>query len=48
MSEWLEREAIVIVKAYPNPSAKYFETVCVAAITAEEGWIRLYPVSERS
>lgn len=45
---WLEREALVTVKAYPNPSAKYFETVCVAAITREEGWIRLFPVGFRS
>lgn len=46
--EWLHRDAIITVKAYPNPSAKYFETVCVAAITVEEGWIRLYPVNFRS
>ncbi len=46
--EWLEREAIITVKAYLNPSAKYFETVCVAAITEEEGWVRLYPVNFRS
>jgi hypothetical protein len=46
--EWLEREALVTVKAYPNPSARYFETVCVAAITREEGWVRLYPVGFRS
>jgi hypothetical protein len=45
---WLQREALITVKAYPNPSAKYFETVCVAAITAEEGWVRLYPVNFRS
>jgi hypothetical protein len=46
--EWLQREALITVKAYPNPSAKYFETVCVAAITAEEAWVRLYPVNFRS
>ena len=46
--KWLEREALVTVKAYPNPSAKYFESVCVAAITREEGWVRLYPVGFRS
>jgi hypothetical protein len=46
--EWLDREALVVVKAYPNPSAKHFETVCVAAITREEGWVRLYPVGFRS
>jgi len=46
--EWLDREALITVKAYPNPSAKYHESVCVAAITKEEGWIRLYPVQFRS
>lgn len=46
--EWLEREALVTVKAYPNPSAKHFETVCIAAVTREEGWVRLYPVGFRS
>jgi len=45
---WLEREALIAVKAYPNPSAKYRETVCVAAITKEEGWVRLYPVRFRT
>ncbi len=45
---WLEREALVAVKAYPNPSAKYFETVCIAAVTREDGWVRLYPVGFRS
>ncbi|MBN1394198.1 MAG: hypothetical protein JW959_04185 [Pirellulales bacterium] len=39
---------MVAVKAYPNPSAKYYETVCVAGITREEGWVRLYPVGFRS
>ncbi|MEX1231370.1 MAG: hypothetical protein WEB58_14080 [Planctomycetaceae bacterium] len=46
--EWLEREALITVKAYPTPSAKYHETVCIAGITKEEGWIRLYPVQFRS
>jgi hypothetical protein len=32
---WLEREALITVKAYPNPSARYQETACVAAITKE-------------
>ncbi len=46
--EWLSREAVVTVKAYPNPSVKYHETVCVAAITREEGWVRLYPMQFRT
>ena len=46
--EWLEREALVTVKAYPNPSTKYLETSCVAGVTREEGWVRLYPIGFRS
>ncbi len=48
IGEWLIRDALVTVKAYPNPSSKYHETVCIAAVTREEGWIRLYPVQFRS
>lgn len=48
MTDWLEREALVTVKSYPTPSVKYHETVCIAAVTKEEGWIRLYPVQFRS
>ena len=46
--EWLDREALIAVKAYPNPSKAHVETVCVAAITREEGWVRLYPIGFRS
>ena len=46
--QWLDREVLITVKAYPNPSAKHFETVCVAGITREEGLVRLYPVGFRS
>ena len=46
--EWFDREALVTVKAYPTPSKKHFETTCIAAVTREEGWVRLYPVSYRS
>jgi hypothetical protein len=46
--EWVTRNVLVTVKAYPNPSEKYFETVCVAAISVEEGWLRLYPINFRS
>ena len=46
--QWIERDALITVKAYPNPSVKHYETVCVAAITRDEGWIRLYPVQFRT
>jgi hypothetical protein len=43
----LKRDVLITVKAYPNPSKKYRETVCVAGITREEGWVRLYPITFR-
>lgn len=39
---------LIIVKAYPNPSNKYGETVCCAGIDIDTlKWIRLYPVTYR-
>jgi hypothetical protein len=41
---------LVVVKAYPNPSAKYVESSCVAGIrtdTPTSSWLRLYPVHFR-
>lgn len=41
---------LVTVKAAPNPSEKYGETVCVAALSVDplrRGWVRLYPVNHR-
>lgn len=42
---------LITVKAAPNPSATYGETVCVAGIrladTCPKGWIRLYPINFR-
>lgn len=43
-------EVLVLVKAYPQPSTKYTESVCVAGLridTPEPEWIRLYPVQFR-
>lgn len=40
-------EILVTVKAYPNPSTKYIETVCVAGLTRSGDWIRLYPIPFR-
>jgi hypothetical protein len=39
--------AVVLVKALPQPSEKYLETVCVAGLTATGEWRRLYPVRFR-
>jgi hypothetical protein len=41
---------VVTVKAYPNASTKYGETVCVAGICTDSlrpRWVRLYPVGFR-
>jgi hypothetical protein len=41
---------LVTVKAAPNPSTTYGETVCVAGISADVAdprWIRLYPINFR-
>ncbi len=44
---WKKVKVFVTVKAYPNLSEKYEETVCVAGITDEGNWIRMYPVPFR-
>jgi hypothetical protein len=42
------KQVLITVKAYPNPSKKYGETVCCAGIDLETGgWVRLYPVPYR-
>jgi hypothetical protein len=43
-------EVLITVKAYPNPSRKHVETVCVAGIRLDvepHQWVRLYPVPFR-
>jgi hypothetical protein len=42
------KTVLITVKAYPNPSMKYVETVCCAGIDlATNQWIRLYPIPFR-
>ncbi|WP_255657800.1 hypothetical protein [Actinoplanes sp. L3-i22] len=44
-------EVLVTVKAAPNPSEKYGETVCVAGLSTDlmnPGWVRLYPINVRA
>lgn len=41
---------LITVKAAPNPSATYGETVCVAGLRLDaghEGWVRLFPINFR-
>ena len=43
-------QLVITVKAAPNPSEKYGETVCVAGLSIDPerpGWIRLYPINFR-
>jgi hypothetical protein len=42
-----KRQVCVLVKAQPQPSKKYEETVCVAAVTLDHRLLRLYPVRFR-
>lgn len=42
------KRILITVKAYPNPSKKYGETVCCAGIDLKTGlWLRLYPIPYR-
>lgn len=42
------KHVLITVKAYPNPSEKYGETVCCAGIDIDKlQWIRLYPIPFR-
>lgn len=41
---WVKKRVLVTVKAYPEPSKKYGESVCMAGITDDNEWIRLYPI----
>ncbi|PIU51749.1 hypothetical protein COS91_02845 [Candidatus Desantisbacteria bacterium CG07_land_8_20_14_0_80_39_15] len=48
MKDWLTKDILITVKAYPNPSKKYGETICVAGITIDDKkWVRLYPIPYR-
>lgn len=44
----MRKKILTLVKTYPNPSRKYQESVCVAGVTEDKKWIRLYPVRFRS
>lgn len=42
-----KKRVFVLVKAYPQPSAKYEETVCCAGVTDAGELVRLYPIRYR-
>jgi len=44
----MTKRVLITVKAYPNPSKKYGETVCCAGIDVDTlQWLRLYPIPFR-
>lgn len=45
--QWEHKRILITVKSYPRPSQTHGETVCVAGITDDGQWIRLYPVTYR-
>ena len=48
MAKPITKHILIAVKAYPNPSKKYGETVCCAGIDISTlKWIRLYPIPYR-
>jgi hypothetical protein len=48
MAEENSKEKLwILVKAYPQPSTKYQETVCCAGITMDGRLLRLYPIRYR-
>src|SRR5689334_22776368 len=47
VAQYEKRQVCVLVKAQPQPSQKYEETVCVAAVTIDHRLVRLYPVRFR-
>jgi len=40
-------EIVIVVKAVPQPSKTYGETVCCAGVTRSGAWRRLYPIRYR-
>src|SRR4051795_1862707 len=46
----VQMRVLITVKAAPNPSETYGETVCVAGLRLDPeapGWVRLYPINYR-
>lgn len=44
---WQEEELLILTKTYPNPSQKYRETTCVAALNRNGELRRIFPVPFR-
>jgi hypothetical protein len=44
---WVEKKALIIGRAYPEPSRKHIETMCTGAIADDGELLRLYPIPLR-
>ena len=40
-------ECVILIKAQPHRSSRYFETVCCAGVGRDQMWRRQYPVPFR-
>jgi hypothetical protein len=47
VDQYEKKQLCVLVKAQPQPSQKYQETVCVAAVTLDSRLLRLFPIRFR-
>jgi hypothetical protein len=47
METKVKKRVYILVKAYPQPSQQYEETVCCAGVTEEGEFLRLYPIRYR-
>ena len=41
---WEKKKFLIVVKAYPERSGSYGSTICMAGLTEDNEWIRIYPV----
>lgn len=46
-ADWNTEELLILVKTYPQPSSKYRETTCVAAVNSAGQMRRIFPVPFR-
>ena len=48
-TEYVSTKVLITVMTYPHPStnAEHMELVCVAGITEDKQWVRLYPINYR-
>jgi len=44
---WHDEDILITVKTYPTPSTKDREVTCVAGVTSQRTWIRVFPVPFR-